>query len=122
MGTKKTINRLLARVAWGSLLIWWGVVIMIDPLTLGIGAMGSGMILLGINVFRWLKGIPTRERTTQIGLIAFVWGALEQARTMLGLPGGLSFALLLVVNGLAVLAAPLLARRKLHHVESSGDV
>jgi hypothetical protein len=122
MGTKKTINRLLARVAWGSLLIWWGVVIMIDPLTPGIGAMGSGMILLGINVFRWLKGIPTRERTTQIGLIALVWGALDQARTMLGLPGGLSFALLLVVNGLAVLAAPLLARRKLHHVESSGDV
>jgi hypothetical protein len=122
MGTKKTINRLLARIAWGSLLIWWGVVIMIDPLTIGIGAMVSGMILLGINAFRWLKGIPTRERTTQIGSIALLWGALDQARYVLGLPGGLSFALLLVVNGLAVLAAPLLARRKLHHVQSSGDV
>jgi hypothetical protein len=122
MGTKKTINRLLARIAWGLLLIWWGVVIMIDPLTIGIGAMGSGMILLSINAFRWLKGIPTRERTTQIGLIALVWGALDQARIMLGLPGGLSFALLLVVNGLAVLVAPLLARRKLHHVQGSGDV
>ncbi len=122
MGAKKSINRLLARVAWGSLLIWWGVVIMIDPLTIGIGAMGTGMILLGINAFRWLKGIPTRERTTQIGLIALLWGALDQARYMLGLPAGLSFALLLVVYGLAVLAAPLLARRKLCNAENSGDV
>ncbi len=122
MGTKKTINRFLARLAWGLLLIWWGVVIMIDPLTIGIGAMGTGMILLGINAFRWLKGMPTRERTTQIGLIALVWGALDQARYMLGLSAGLSLALLLVVTGLAVLTAPLLARRKLRHVESSGDV
>lgn len=122
MGSKKTINRHLARAAWGLLLIWWGVVIMIDPLTISIGAMGTGVILLGINAFRWLKGIPTRARTTQIGLIALVWGTLDQARIMLGLPGGLSFALLLVVNGLAVLAAPLLARRKVHPVESSGDV
>jgi hypothetical protein len=122
MGAKKTINRQMARVAWGSLLIWWGVVIMIDPLTIGIGAMGTGMILLGINAFRWLKGIPTRQRTTQIGMIALVWGALDQARYMLGLPAGLSFALLLVVNGLAMLFAPILARLKMCNMEGSGDV
>jgi hypothetical protein len=122
MAGKKAFNRNLARVAWGILLIWWGVVIMVNPLTIGIGAAGTGVVLLSINGLRWLKGMPTRVSTTQIGLIAILWGILDQARHMLALPSGLSFALLLVVSGLSVLITPLFPRPKFHNVERTGDV
>jgi hypothetical protein len=122
MGGKKAFNRNLARAAWGFLLIWWGVVIIVNPLTIGIGAIGTGIILLGLNTIRWLKGIPTRVGTTQFGLIAILWGALDQARHMLALPSGMSFALLLVVSGLSVLITPLFSRPKFRNVGRTGDV
>lgn len=122
MGGKKAFNRNLTRTAWGSLLIWWGVVIIVNPFTIGIGSIGTGFILLGLNTLRWLKGIPTRVSTTQIGLIAILWGTLDQARHMLGLPSGFSFALLLVVSGISVLMTPIFTRPKHRNVESTGDV
>jgi hypothetical protein len=122
MGGKKAFNRNLARAAWGSLLIWWGVVLIVNPLTMGIGAMGTGVILLGLNAFRWLKGYPTRGGTTQFGLMVILWGLLDQARYMLALPSGFSLALLLIVGGFSVLITPLFTRPKFRHVERTGDV
>jgi hypothetical protein len=122
MGGKKKLNRCLSRLAWGALLIWWGVVLIIEPITLGIGAVGTGLILLGVNFIRTLRGIPSRHRTTLIGFIAVLWGALDQARYMLALPSELSFALLLVVSGLTVLLSPLLTRPRLRNANRAGDV
>ncbi len=122
MGGKKTLNRRLARLAWGALLIWWGVVLIIEPITIGIGVVGTGLILLGVNAIRSLRGISPRHRTTLIGFIAVLWGALDQARYMLALPSGLSFALLLVVSGLTVLLSPLLTRPRLRNANRAGDV
>ena len=122
MGGKKTLNRHLARLAWGALLIWWGVVLIIEPITVGIAAAGTGLILLGVNAIRSLKGIPTRHKTTLIAFIAILWGTLDQARYMLALSSGLSFALLLVVSGLTVLLSPLLTRPRLRNANRAGDV
>ena len=122
MGGKKAFNRNLARAAWGSLLIWWGVVIIVDPFTIGIGAIGTGIILLGLNFFRWLKGYTTRASTTQLGLIVLLWGILDQARHMLDLPSGISFALLLMVSGISVLITPLFTRHKFNKMEHTSDV
>ena len=122
MGGKKTFNRNLARAAWGCLLIWWGVVIIVNPFTIGTGAIGTGIILLSLNVFRWLKGYPTRGSTTQLGLMALLWGLLDQARHILDLPSGISFALLLVVSGISVLITPLFTRPKFNKLEHTGDV
>ena len=72
------VNHTFAAFGEGLLLIWWGVVIVVDPLTIGIGAIGSGLILLGVNAARWLKGIPTKRTTTFVGIVALVWGALDQ--------------------------------------------
>jgi hypothetical protein len=122
MGGKKAFNRNLARAAWGCLLIWWGVVILVNPFTIGIGAIGTGIILLGLNAFRWLRGYPPRGSTTQFGLMAILWGFLDQARSMLALPSGLSLALLLMVGGFSVLITPLFTRPKFNKVERAGDV
>ena len=122
MSGKKTFNHRLAKMGWGALLIWWGVSIMIDPITIGMSAIGTGLILLGVNAIRLLKGIPTRVNTTVVGIMAIVWGVLDQARFMLSLSIGVSVALLLIVFGLAELLTPLLVRPKIQAEEGSGDV
>lgn len=112
MDSKKMLNRNLSTVGWGALLIWWGIVVMIDPLTIAMGAIGTGLILLGVNAARSLKGIPSKGSTTVMGIIALAWGALDQARYMLALPPGLSFAMILIVIGLVVSLTPLLPQSK----------
>jgi len=84
---------------------------MIDPITLAMSAMGTGLIMLGLNAVRSLKSIPTVRTTTTLGIIALAWGALDQARIALGYPEGASFALLLVVIGLVIWVTVLLPQR-----------
>ena len=104
----KSLNHNLAAIGEGALLIWWGIVLLIDPITIGMGAIGSGLILLGVNAARWLTGIPTKRSTTVIGIIALVWGALDQAFALDFWP---SFAMLMIVIG-AVEIASLAVRPK----------
>ncbi len=106
MDNVRTLNHNLATIGWGMLLIWWGIVIMIDPLTIGMGAIGTGLICLGVNAARWLNGIPTKSSTTEFAIIALVWGALD---TIFNLRLGVSFALLLIVIG-AITLVSLLSR------------
>jgi hypothetical protein len=97
MGNSKIMNHNLATVANGALLIWWGIVIMIDPLTIGMGAIGTGLIMLGVNAVRLLNGIHPKNSTTVIGIIALAWGTLD---TVFDPSFELSFAILLIVIGL----------------------
>ncbi|MBI5304735.1 MAG: hypothetical protein HY868_21555 [Chloroflexi bacterium] len=108
MNNPQTLNRTFATIGDGALLIWWGIVIAIDPLTIGIGGIGTGLILLGVNAARWLKSIPTNGSTTAIGVIALVWGVFDQA---LALRFEASFATMLIVIGVVVIAS-LLTRPK----------
>jgi len=94
-----------AVVGNGALLIWWGVVIMIDPLTIGIGAIGTGLIMLGVNALRSVNGIPAKRSTTIVGVIALLWGVLDHT---LSLSFEVSFAVLLIVIGVVMIASLLL--------------
>jgi hypothetical protein len=104
----KTLNHNFAVIGDAALLIWWGIVIMIDPLTIGMGAIGTGLIALGVNAARLLNGVPAKASTTFIGVIALVWGTID---TIFDPRFELSFAILLIVIGLATIAS-LLARHK----------
>jgi hypothetical protein len=84
------------------------MVIMIDPLTIGMGAVGTGVIMLGVNVARLLLGIRTKGSTTVVGIIALVWGVMD---TVLNPTIELSFAIMLIVIGLVSIAS-LLIRTK----------
>lgn len=108
MENTKTLNHNFATIGNGALLIWWGIVIMFDPLTIGMGAIGTGLIMLGVNAARLLNGISTKGSTTVIGIIALVWGTLD---TVLDPRFELSFAILLIVIGLVTIAS-LLTRPK----------
>ncbi len=97
MENTQTFNHNLATVGNSMLLVWWGIVMLIDPLTIGMGAIGTGLLLLAVNGVRRLKGIPTKGSTTTLGVIALAWGLLD---SVFNPRFEISFALLLIVIGL----------------------
>ena len=104
MDNATTMNRTFSKIGDSMLLIWWGVVMMVHPITIGMGAIGTGLIFLGVNAARRLKGIPTKLATTTIGAMAILWGTLD---TVFHPRFEVSFALLLIVVGLVSLAVVL---------------
>lgn len=107
MNTVQTLKRDFEAIAWGLFFIWWGITELVE-LPEGTGAVGIGLILLGLNVARSLNGIPTNGLTLTLGILALVWGGLELAGSVLSLPFELPiFAIVLIVLGLIVLAREL---------------
>ncbi len=102
----------LEAVAWGALLVWWGVTVLIPGLPQGIGAIGVGLILLGVNAARWLSGSPIRVFSTILGVLALVWGGLDLAASLLSLPFEMpTFAILLIVLGVMLLGQALMRNK-----------
>jgi hypothetical protein len=94
-------NRSIDALAWGALLIWWGLTLLIQ-FPAGVGLIGVALILLAASAARALQGMPVSGFTTAIGVLALVWGGLELAGTVL--PFELPvFPVLLIVLGLMVL-------------------
>ncbi|OGO64524.1 MAG: hypothetical protein A2030_09965 [Chloroflexi bacterium RBG_19FT_COMBO_50_10] len=95
-------------IAWGAFFILWGITEMFKFLPDGTGAIGIGLILIGLNVARSLTGRPTRGLTTIFGILALLLGGLELARAFLHLSFELPiFAILLLALGLIVLVGEL---------------
>jgi hypothetical protein len=112
MENTRTLNRNLEMVAWGAFFIWWGITELFNFLPHGTGAIGIGLIWLGLNAARALKGVPTSGLTTTLGILALVLGGLELAISVLRLPFELPvFAILLIVLGVIMLARELLRSR-----------
>lgn len=113
MGNTRTLNRKFKTIAWGALFIWWGITLLFEFLPDGTGAIGTGLILLGLNAARSLNGIPTNSFSITAGILALVWGGLDLAQSVLRLPFELPvFASLLIVLGMILLARELLRARK----------
>ena len=112
MNSIQTLNRNFEAIAWGALFIWWGITELFTSLPDGTGAIGIGLILIGVNVARSLNGLPLSRFSTTLGVLALVWGGLELAGVLLSLPFEIPvFAILLIVLGVIVLAPELTGRR-----------
>lgn len=114
--TPNTLDDHFETIAWALLLMLWGLTILFDFLPGSLGILGTGLILLGLNVVRSRYGVPTRGGTTIIGLLALLWGGLELASQRLPLPFVLSdwaiVAILLIVLGGILLAREVQGIRK----------
>jgi hypothetical protein len=105
MNNTQTINRSYDAIGWGALFIWWGITELFQFLPEGSGAIGIGLILLGVNAARTRSGIPSSSFSTTLGILALVWGGLEFAASVLSLPFEIPiFAILLIVLGGIILA------------------
>ena len=109
MENAQASNHKLETFAWAAFFIWWGVTELFPFLPHGIGALGIGLILLGLNAARSRNGIPTSGFTITLGILALVLGGLELAASVLSLPFEIPvFAILLIVLGMIILIrAPL---------------
>jgi len=114
MNTTNNISRNFDAIGWGALFIWWGISVLVTSLPVGTVALGTGVILIGVNVARKLSGVPMSRFSTTVGILALVWGVLEMVGVLLSLPFELPvFAILLVVLGVIVLWPALLGTKNI---------
>jgi len=90
----------LEAIAWGAFFILWGITELLPSLPEGTGAVGIGVILVGLNLAWLWQGQPTSGFTTTLGVLALLLGGLELARPYLHLSFELPiFAILLLALG-----------------------
>jgi hypothetical protein len=111
-------NRMFETVAWGLLLIWWGLTDgdfgLFPSLPAGAGWIGIGLILLGLNAARILNRIPASGFTITLGVCALALGGLKLTRSLLALPPiEISlFPILLVALGIFLIIREIMRIRK----------
>jgi len=104
MENTRTVNFDLGTIAWGAFFVLWGITEMFPSLPEGTGAIGIGLILVGLNLARLWKGQPINGFTTTFGVLALLLGALQLARPVLHLSFELPiFAILLIALGVILL-------------------
>jgi hypothetical protein len=103
--TRKS-NLDLGTIAWGVFFILWGITQLFPSLPEGTGAIGIGIILIGLNLARLWKREPIGGFTTTFGILALLLGALQLARPYLHLSFELPiFAFLLLALGFILLGS-----------------
>jgi hypothetical protein len=108
MENTRTSNLDLGTIAWGAFFILWGITAMFKSLPDGTGAIGIGVILIGLNLARLWKGQPISGFTTTFGILALLAGALQLARPFLHLSFDLPvFPILLIALGVILLGGVL---------------
>jgi hypothetical protein len=104
MENTRKFNFDLEAIAWGAIFILWGITELLPSLPEGAGAVGFGIILLGLNLARLWQGQPISGFTTTLGILALLLGGLELARPLLHLSFELPiFPILLLALGLITL-------------------
>ena len=83
MDESKQRNRKYESIAWGLFFIWFGIVNLFKEMPPGTSALGIAVILLGLNLARYLTHIPIGGFTTVLGVGALALGASEFLRVVL---------------------------------------
>ena len=107
---KAVLNKRLEGVGWGLFLIMLGGFGLVpnEMIPKGLWSIGVGVIMLGLNVTRYLLHIKMSGFTTILGIIALISGGLELlGRNNLGGP------ILLIVLGAYLLVKPWFDQRRL---------
>ena len=83
MDSTRSLKRNLKRASWGLLAIVWGATILFDFMPLGAGLIGTGLVLLGMNVVRSINHLHPKNDNTVLGILILAWGGLELVRPLL---------------------------------------
>ncbi len=110
MQDTRTLNRRYETVAWGAFFILLGVTSLIPGMPPGLGSIGTGIILLGLNLARYFNHIPTSGFTITLGILAVGFGLADMLRALFQLPDVPVFPLLLIVIGVIWLARGVVRR------------
>ena len=107
---KAALNKRLESIGWGLFLIMLGGFALVPEETIpkGLWSIGVGVIMLGLNVTRYVYKIRMSGFTTFLGLLAIIGGVLE----LLGVKA-LEGAFFLIILGLYLLVKPWFDKRQL---------
>ena len=106
MSNIKTLDARYETIAWGAILILVGGLEAIPGNQGGVGVLGIGIILLGLNLARYVSRIAVSPFSITLGVIALGLGAVALLRPVLGWEFHLdlpAFATVLIVIGLYLL-------------------
>lgn len=107
---KAVLNKRLEGIGWGLFLIMLGGFGLVpnEVIPKGLWSIGLGVIMLGLNVTRYLLHIKMSGFTTFLGILALIGGVLQLfgMRTLEG-------AIFLIILGLYLLVRPWFDRRQL---------
>ena len=105
----QTLNKRLETISWGLFLVMFGGLKLVPASIVPEGAwlLGAGLIMLGLNLARYLNAIPISGFTTVLGVIALASGIGSIAH--LSVP---VFPLLLIPVGASLILGPLFERRR----------
>jgi uncharacterized membrane protein len=107
---KAALNKRMETIAWGFFLVMLGGFILIpgDQFPKGWWSIGIGVIMLGLNVARYVMQIRMSGFTTFLGIVAIISGILELAGWDM-----LEGALFLIILGAYLLIKPWFDKRQL---------
>jgi hypothetical protein len=101
---KAALNKRLETIGWGLFLIMLGGFILVPHTVVakGLWAIGVGVIMLGLNVARYLNKIKMSGFTTFLGIISLLSGVAQ----LMGMDPSWEGAILLFVLGAYLLVKP----------------
>jgi len=107
---KIALNKRFESVAWGLLLIMLGGFALVPDNTIpkGVWSIGIGVIMLGLNIARYLYKIKMSGFTTILGILSLIGGIAE----LVGLTS-LDGALLLIILGAYLILKPWFDKQKI---------
>lgn len=105
MNNLNNLNKRYEVIAWGLGFLWIGILGLIPGDQSAIGFLSLGLILLGLNLARYISKVPINFFSIVLGILVSALGAVVLIRQMLGYPSFELdlFALMLVVIGLYIL-------------------
>ena len=107
---KAELNKRMEAVAWGCFLIMLGGFAFIPKQQVpeGLWSIGVGIIMIGLNVARYMKQIRMSGFTTVLGIISILGGVVQ----LFGVKD-LEGAFLLIILGAYLIGKPWFDRRKM---------
>jgi hypothetical protein len=86
MNDLKFINKRYTTIAWAILSLWLGILMIIPGNQSPIFVLGTGVILLGLNLVRLVSRIPVSIFSITLGCLAVGLGLVAMFRTVLNIP------------------------------------
>lgn len=80
----KKLDHRLQTAVWGMILILLGGLSLVPGDQAGIFVLGVGIILLGLNLVRYINRMPINGFTIILGAVALTLGGLTSLRSLLG--------------------------------------